>query len=80
LDGDSLRLAVEALGPVALGIGFLAGLTFSFNPVALAAIPVSLAYVTRTRERNEVMKLGATFVVGMLLAHVALDTMEKQPI
>jgi cytochrome c-type biogenesis protein len=72
LDGDTLRLAVEALGPLAFGIGFLAGLAFSFNPVALAAIPVSLAYVTRTRERTEAMKLGAAFVVGMLLAHLAI--------
>lgn len=49
MDGEALRQATEALGPVALGIGFLAGLAFSVNPIALAAIPVSLAYVTRAR-------------------------------
>ena len=72
MDGEALRHAVEAIGPVALGIGFVAGLVFSFNPVALAAIPVSLAYVTRARQRDQALKLGATFIVGMLLAHLAI--------
>jgi cytochrome c-type biogenesis protein len=72
MDGDALRHAVEAIGPVALGIGFLTGLVFSFNPVALAAIPVSLAYVTRARHRDQALQLGAAFIVGMLLAHVAI--------
>lgn len=72
MDGDALRQSVETLGPLALGIGFLAGLAFSFNPVALAAIPVSLAYVTRARQRDQAFKLGAAFVVGMILAHVAI--------
>ena len=72
MDADALRQAVEAIGPVALGIGFLTGLVFSFNPVALAAIPVSLAYVTRARQRDQAVKLGAMFVVGMLLTHIAI--------
>jgi len=72
LEGDALRHAVEAIGPVALGIGFLTGLVFSFNPVALAAIPVSLAYVTRARQRDQAFKLGTMFVVGMLLTHLAI--------
>ena len=40
---DMLRDAAAHAGPAALGAGFLAGLAFSFNPVAFAAIPVSLA-------------------------------------
>ena len=59
---------------VALGIAFLAGLTFSFNPVALAVLPVSLAYVTRAREPREALQYGAMFVLGMLLTHVLLGT------
>lgn len=51
MDGDALRQAVETAGPVALAISFAAGLAFSFNPVALAAIPVSLAYVTSAQGR-----------------------------
>ena len=43
MDMDALRHAVEHAGLLALSLAFLAGLVFSFNPVALASIPVSLA-------------------------------------
>ena len=49
MDADSLRQAVLQAGPSALGISFLTGFLFSFNPVALASIPVALAYVTKAR-------------------------------
>ena len=32
---------------------------FSFNPVSLASIPVTLAYVTRAREERRAVLLGA---------------------
>ena len=57
MDGDALRQAIETAGPVALVISFAAGLAFSFNPVALAAIPVSLAYVTRARKGEQALIL-----------------------
>src|SRR6516162_2421607 len=47
MEAEALRSAVEHAGLAAAGIGFLAGLAFGFNPVALASIPVSLAYVTK---------------------------------
>lgn len=72
MDGDALRHAVETAGPLALAISFAAGLAFSFNPVALAAIPVSLAYVTRARKHDQALILGMAFVVGMLAIHVLL--------
>lgn len=72
LTPEALRHAVETLGYGAAGLGFLAGLTFSFNPVAVAAIPVALAYVTRARERVEALRLGVAFGAGMLATHVAL--------
>ena len=72
LTPDALRHAVEAMGYGAAGAGFLAGLAFSFNPVAVAAIPVALAYVTQARERREVMRLGSMFVTGMVATHVLL--------
>lgn len=69
---EALRHAVETMGYGAACLGFLAGLTFSFNPVTVAIIPVALAYVTRARERGEALRLGAAFVAGMLASHVAL--------
>lgn len=72
LTPDALRHAVETMGYGAAGLGFLAGLTFSFNPVAVAAIPVAQAYVTRARERGEAVRLGVAFVAGMVATHVAL--------
>lgn len=72
MDADALRQAVTQAGPAAAGIGFLAGLVFSVNPVALAAIPVSLAYVTKARERPQAVQFGAMFILGMLLTHAVL--------
>ena len=42
----------------ALGISFLAGLVFNFNPVSLAVMPTSLVYVTKARKARQVMALG----------------------
>jgi cytochrome c-type biogenesis protein len=72
MDAEALRQAVEHAGLAAAGIGFLAGLAFSFNPVALASIPVSLAYVTRGRDRSQALLFGAMFILGMILTHVVL--------
>jgi len=60
---------------VAIGIAFLAGLTFSFNPIALAVLPVSLAYVTRAREPRQALQYGAMFVLGMILTHILLGAL-----
>lgn len=72
LTPEALRHAVEDIGYGAAGIGFLAGLAFSVNPVAIAAIPVALAYVTRARAPSEALRLGTAFVVGMIAVHVLL--------
>lgn len=72
MDPESLRQAVEHSRYAAAGIGFLAGLLFSLNPVAMAAIPVSLAYVTRARERPTALRFGTMFILGLVAAHVAL--------
>lgn len=69
MDADALRQAVEHAGVAAGGIGFLAGLVFSFNPVAMAAIPVSLAYVTKAREKRQAIVFGTMFIVGMIVTH-----------
>ena len=69
---DALRDAVEHAGLAAIGISLLAGFFFSFNPVALAAIPVSLAYVTKAREPRQALVFGAMFILGILVTHVVL--------
>ncbi len=72
MDIDVLRHAVEQAGFASAGVGFLAGLLFSLNPVAVAAIPVSLAYVTRAREKRTVVLFGAMFILGLIATHVLL--------
>lgn len=72
MEPDALRQAVEQAGVAAVGIGFATGLVFSFNPVALASIPVSLAYVTKAREKKQAILFGAMFILGMLITHTAL--------
>ncbi len=72
MDAEELRSAVEHAGLAAAGVGFLAGFLFSFNPVALASIPVSLAYVTKGRDKSQALLFGAMFVLGMILTHVVL--------
>lgn len=72
MDAEALRSAVESAGFAAAGIGFLAGLAFSFNPVALASIPVSLAYVTKGRGKDQAFLFGSMFIFGMVLMHGVL--------
>ncbi len=69
---ETLTAAVSQPGAAALGIAFAAGFLFSFNPVALAAIPVSLAYVTRARETRTAVLFGGAFVIGILVTHAIL--------
>ena len=69
---QTLGAAVAHISLAAAGISFLAGLVFSFNPVAFAAIPVSLAYVTKARERPQAILFGSMFVLGMIITHAAL--------
>lgn len=72
MDADVLRQAVEQSRYAAVGLGFLAGIFFSVNPVAIAAIPVSLAYVTRARERSTALRFGSMFILGLIVTHVVL--------
>src|SRR5262245_20054555 len=72
MDAEALRSAVEHAGFAAAGVGFLAGLAFSFNPVALASIPVSLAYVTKGRDKGQAVLFGSMFILGLVLTHGVL--------
>jgi len=72
VDLDALKGALEQATFASLVVGFSTGFFFSFNPVALAAIPVSLACVTKAREPRIAMLYAGAFVLGMLVVHAAL--------
>ena len=72
MDLESLRTTLEQASLTSLGVGFAAGFIFSFNPVALAAIPVSLAYVTKAHETRRAVLFGALFIAGLVLTHVLM--------
>ncbi|RTZ75136.1 MAG: cytochrome C biogenesis protein [Gammaproteobacteria bacterium] len=68
----NLEGALEQASWASLGLSFIAGLVFSFNPVSFAAIPVVLAYVTRAQDEKRALWLGGAFVGGLLVTHVLL--------
>lgn len=72
MDSNSWLQLLQQGAAAATAAAFLAGLVFSINPVALAAVPVALAYVTKARETRQAVLYGAMFVLGMLLTHAAL--------
>lgn len=72
MDTQAFQQAVQHAGFASIWVAFLAGLLFSFNPVAIAAIPVALAYVTRSRERRQAVLFGGMFILGMITIHVLL--------
>lgn len=69
---DTLSLIAEHASLGAFWLAFVTGFLFSFNPVALASIPVSLAYLTVANNARQALLYGAFFILGMILTHVAL--------
>lgn len=72
MDLEILKSTLEQASLASLGVGLTAGFIFSFNPVALATIPVSLTYVTKAHETKRAVRFGAMFIAGMVLTHVFL--------
>ena len=72
LDRAGLLAVLATAGWGGLGLAFVAGFLFSFNPVSFASVPVVLAYVTRAHEKRRALWMGGAFVAGMVLTHVAL--------
>ncbi|HID46091.1 MAG TPA: cytochrome C biogenesis protein [Chromatiaceae bacterium] len=68
----SLEDSLQQASLAGLGLAFLAGFLFSFNPVSFASIPVVLAYVTTAHEERRALIMGGAFVLGMLLTHAVL--------
>jgi cytochrome c-type biogenesis protein len=58
MDIESVRHTLEQANLVSIGVGFLLGFIFTFNPVALASIPVSLAYVTKAHKPKKAALFG----------------------
>ena len=72
MDLDALQTTLEQANLASLGVGFVAGFLFSFNPVALAAIPVTLAYVTKAHDTRRAVLFGSMFIAGMIVIHVLM--------
>lgn len=72
MDIEALQTGVQQANATAIGISFLTGFFFSFNPVAFAAIPVSLAYVTKAHEPKRAVLYGGMFILGMVIIHILL--------
>lgn len=72
LSSKALRLSLEQSSWAGIGLSFLAGFVFSFNPVSFASIPVMLAYVTKAHEERRAILMGSAFVLGMITTHVTL--------
>jgi len=72
LSTETLTLSLQQASIGGVGLAFLAGLVFSFNPVSFASIPVVLAYVTKAHEERRALLMGVAFVLGMLVTHVVL--------
>ena len=72
MDLSTLRATLEQASLASLGVGFAAGFIFSFNPVALAAIPVSLAYVTKAHAPRRALYFGGMFILGLIVTHVLM--------
>ena len=69
---DQFKQVLTESSWTGIGLSFLAGLVFSFNPVSFASVPVILAYVTKAHEEKRAILMGAAFVLGMIVTHVVL--------
>lgn len=72
IDVDMLKETLQTASWAGIGIAFLVGFLFSFNPVSIASVPVMLAYVTKAHEERKAVLMGTAFVSGMILTQVTL--------
>jgi len=72
MDIGAVRSTLEQASLASLAVGVALGFFFSFNPVALAAIPVSLAYLTKAQAPRRAVLFGSMFVLGMIVTHALL--------
>ncbi|WP_343074930.1 cytochrome c biogenesis CcdA family protein [sulfur-oxidizing endosymbiont of Gigantopelta aegis] len=72
ITAEALKQTLQTASWAGIGLSFMAGLVFSFNPVSFASVPVMLAYVTKAHEPKRAVLMGGAFVFGMLTTHVVL--------
>lgn len=72
LTAAALKQTLSEASWAGIGLAFLAGFVFSFNPVSFASVPVVLAYVTKAHEERRAILMGGAFVTGMLITHIVL--------
>src|SRR5260370_161828 len=72
MDIESLRATLGQASLGSLGFGFLLGFVFTFNPVALASIPVALAYVPNARAPKTPTVYGGLFIVRTVIVQTLL--------
>jgi len=49
-DMGTFKQTLQTASWAGIGLSFLAGFVFSFNPISFASIPVMLAYVTKAHD------------------------------
>jgi len=69
---EELKQVLTQVSWAGLGLAFLAGFVFSFNPVSFVSVPVILAYVTKAHEEKCAILMGSAFIAGMIVTHVFL--------
>lgn len=69
---DEFKQVLTEASWAGIGLAFLAGFVFSFNPVSFASVPVMLAYVTKAHEERRALLMGSAFVTGLIVTHVVL--------
>jgi len=57
----TLKETLQTQSWAGIGIAFLAGFVFSFNPVSFVSIPVMLAYVTKAHEERRALLMGTRY-------------------
>jgi cytochrome c-type biogenesis protein len=72
MDIEAVRHTLEQANLASIVVGFVLGFLFTFNPVALASIPVSLAYVTKAHEAKKAVLFGGMFIFGMVITQALL--------
>ncbi len=72
ISAATLKATLQTASIGGVGIAFLAGFVFSFNPVSFASVPVMLAYVTKAQEERSALLMGGAFVMGLITTHVVL--------
>ncbi len=72
INAETLKQTLQTASWAGIGIAFLAGFVFSFNPISFASVPVMLAYVTKAHEERRAILMGSAFVAGMLITHSVL--------